>query len=239
MSEEHHDEYEKADVSSEHLALWRKVETTPTSQVKSGQIGAHKCKSVKPHFQRMKATEIFGPYGKGWGVYPESEKFERHVIGDTHLMNYKAVLWYILDDAKCEFPIYATEKEAYMTKSGYMSIDVSTDKKVATNALTKGLSFLGFSADVFHGLYDDATYIDALQNKENVNSDISHKQEVSEYKKWKGKSIAEVMLAENVGELEKLYFESIRKMQEKGDSKGVLELEKCKVKRFSELKDKK
>ena len=37
-------------------------------------------------------------------------------------------------------------------------------KKVATDALTKGLSKLGFNADVFMGMFDDNKYVNKLTN---------------------------------------------------------------------------
>ena len=167
----------------ENIKLWKSVEKTPTSQVRPAKLGSLNIKSVKPHYQRMKATEIFGPYGKGWGIRPESEQFVQCQIGETHLLKYSAVMFYVLDGERFEFPIHATEKEAYVTKGtngnpGYLKIDDTADKKVATNALTKGLSFLGFSADVFHGLYDDASYINQLKAEEGAGQEIEQKQDV-------------------------------------------------------------
>jgi hypothetical protein len=41
--------------------------------------------------------------------------------------------------------------------------DADFAKKVETDALTKGLSKLGFNADVFMGLYDDHKYVQEMQ----------------------------------------------------------------------------
>ena len=38
-------------------------------------------------------------------------------------------------------------------------------KKVATDALTKGLSRLGFNSDVFEGLFDDNKYVAEMNLK--------------------------------------------------------------------------
>jgi len=224
----------------ENIKLWRSVEKTPPSQVKPAKLNGQNIKSVKPHYQRMKATEIFGSYGKGWGIVPESETFTQCQIGDTHLLKYRAVLFYVVDGERFEFPICATEKEAYITSGGkgYLKIDDSADKKVATNALTKGLSFLGFSADVFHGLYDDASYVSRLQSEEAGEQEQTGIEEKHEYVRWRNQAIANMLLAQNIGALEKEYFSSLRKMNDRNDKKGVIELDTAKKKRFEELSNK-
>jgi recombination DNA repair RAD52 pathway protein len=50
-------------------------------------------------------------------------------------------------------------------KSGRMEADEDAPKKAMTDALTKGLSHLGFSADVFLGLFDDNRYVQKMQKE--------------------------------------------------------------------------
>ena len=48
-------------------------------------------------------------------------------------------------------------------------------KKVATDALTKGLSKLGFNADVFMGKFDDNKYVNSLTSQssgQDINQDL-------------------------------------------------------------------
>lgn len=238
MSEDCYESIVTLDDSLENnIKLWRSVEKTPTSQVRPATLNGMQIKSVKPHYQRMKATEIFGPYGKGWGIIPESESFTQCQIADTHLLKYRAVLFYTIEGERFEFPICATEKEAYITKGGkgYLKIDDSADKKVATNALTKGLSFLGFNADVFHGLYDDANYVNSLQQEEAGEAQDKAIDEKQEYKVWRMKAMANILLCKDVNELEKEYFASLREMNAKGDTSGVISLEEVKKKRYNQL----
>jgi len=54
---------------------------------------------------------------------------------------------------------------ASYSASGYLKIDDEYMKKLQTDALTKGLSFLGFNSDVFEGLFDDNRYV-AEMNKQ-------------------------------------------------------------------------
>ena len=57
-----------------------------------------------------------------------------------------------------EFPIHSSIR---YTVNGRIDDDFA--KKVATDALTKGLSKLGFNADVFLGLFDDNKYVNQLK----------------------------------------------------------------------------
>ncbi|MEZ0371267.1 MAG: hypothetical protein ACAI44_19390, partial [Candidatus Sericytochromatia bacterium] len=50
------------------------------------------------------------------------------------------------------------------TKNGWKRVS-DPMKKVRTDALTEGLSWLGFSADVFMGRFDDAKYVQKLQQE--------------------------------------------------------------------------
>lgn len=230
-------QYESVESDIDNLALWKSVQKTPASQVSSGKLNGIGITSVKPHYQRQKATEMFGPFGIGWGVINES--FSRHAIGDTSLLSYTAKLFYTLKGERGEFPINATIKEAYITNGGkgYLKIDDTADKKVATDALTKGLSFLGFSADIFHGMYDDHRYVAERRKEEGIEAEQTAIDEKHEYKSWRGKVIADLMLCNNVFSLEKLYFASLQKVQQ-GDDAQINAIADAKTKRFEELRNK-
>lgn len=235
------DKYQEPEKNNSNIDLWKSVQQTPASQVKPATLNGVACKSVKPHYQRMRATEKFGPFGIGWGVIPTTVKFERTAIGDTHLLHYTATFFFIHDSQRGEFPICSTVKEAYVTSGGkgYLKIDDTADKKVATNALTKGLSFLGFSADVFHGLYDDVNYVNHMQIEEFGKLKDKQIDEKHEYQEWRSKSLSELALCDSVASLEKLYFQIIRRMNEKSDSKAVVKAEEVKTARLNQLMEKK
>lgn len=160
-----------------NLKLWESVEKTDETYTKKAKKGAHHFTSIAPTYQFKKATEVFGSYGKGWGVDTGSEKFSTMEIGETILINYDAVLYY--PDGK--FPIHATEKLAYKTQgaSGYLKIDDEARKKVVTNAITKGLSMLGFNADIFMGLFDDIEYVNNLRIEADIEKAENREQAVS------------------------------------------------------------
>jgi hypothetical protein len=150
-----------------NLKLWDAVKKTDPAYTKPASKGQFNFTSVAPMYQNMKATEQFGIQGIGWGVVVGSEVFTEKEYGTTTIISYDAVLFFNVDGVRGEIPIHASEKSCYMTngykgKEGYMKIDDEVRKKVVTNAKTKGLSELGFSADIFMGQFDDPNYVDYL-----------------------------------------------------------------------------
>ena len=143
-----------------NMKLWNSVETTdPKFTKKVNQRGGFT--AIGAQYQLRTATETFGPFGWGWGVKDERiEKWE-----DVGLAVYQATLWYNID-------AYGTDDETYGTIPIHSSIKYQSNgrvdddfmKKVATDALTKGLSKLGFNADVFMGMFDDNKYVNKLTN---------------------------------------------------------------------------
>jgi len=131
-----------------NLALWNQVsKTNPeyTTEVPSGF--GKKLTAVDAHSQIMFATEAFGPVGLGWGYNVDYEINDKMVIAQVSIWqgtpgnNFGPI---------CSItPLYK--------KSGV--IDTDAPKKVMTDALTKGLSHLGFNADVFLGKFDDNKYV--------------------------------------------------------------------------------
>jgi hypothetical protein len=160
-----------------NLDLWEKVEETDTKFSKTEFTGGRKVTSITPMYQIKNATKMFGIYGIGWGVIPESVSFTEREIDQTILLNYDAVLFYKVGDEIGKLPLQATEKLSYVTKSGKRLIDHEARKKVATNALTKGLSMLGFNADVFMGMFEDQDYVNTISTEQDINR-AENKEEV-------------------------------------------------------------
>ena len=180
-------------MSNSNLKLWDSVKKTDPAFTKKASKGAHSFTSVAPMYQNKKATESFGPQGIGWGIVIGSEAFTEKEYGTTTILSYDAVMFFMLDGVRGEIPIHASEKSCYMTngykgKEGYMKIDDEVRKKVVTNAKTKGLSELGFSADIFMGMFDDPNYVDyvnfeiSLEKAEDKDNEIKIK--IEEFKEW-------------------------------------------------------
>jgi len=144
----------------DNMQLWESVETTdPNFTKKVNQRGGFT--AIGAQYQLRTATETFGPFGVGWGVRGETiEKWE-----DVGLAVYQAHLWYYytVDGHEVselhEVPIHSSIK--YHSNG---RVDDDFFKKVATDALTKGLSKIGFNADVFMGKFDDNKYVNKLTN---------------------------------------------------------------------------
>lgn len=140
-------------MSDNNLKLWKLVDETPKEYVKEVKFG-RKFNAIDPYYRIREATKLFGTFGNQWGV--KNAKFEFQ--NDLNLIIYTAEMWYSFktDDLETQgvFPIQSSAR--LKNKEG--KTDEDCVKKVATDALTKGLSMLGFSADVFMGEFVDEKY---------------------------------------------------------------------------------
>lgn len=173
-----------------NLKLWKSVETTEVKYTKQAKKGMHKFTSITPMSQFKQATEQFGIQGIGWGVEIGSEVFTEQTVGTTNLLNYDAILFFKYDGDLGRIPIHATEKLSYQTQgaNGYLKIDDEVRKKVVTNAKTKGLSELGFNADIFMGQFDDPNYVDYIRFEQSISQaedkDKEIKEKITEFNEW-------------------------------------------------------
>ena len=139
----------------ENLRIWGEVEDTDMNytsrvQAKCGFI------AIQAQYQLRKATELWGPMGIGWQVVTEYREVplangEVLVVADLEL-HYRDEAGPNGGWAKVE-GIAAAYKLASASSSG-LKVDTDAYKKARTDAMTKALSQLGFSADVFLGLKD-------------------------------------------------------------------------------------
>jgi len=137
------------------MKLWKSVEKTNPKYTKQVGFG-RKFTSVQAQYQIMCATEQFGPMGKGWGI--KSEFFNPVIEG---MIGYTAIFWWKEGEDIHTFDINSSI--ATHNKSG--KLDDECFKKVSTDAMTKGLSKLGFNADVFLGQWDDNRYVAQMKKE--------------------------------------------------------------------------
>lgn len=208
-------------MSSENLNLWKLVEKTDTKHTKQAKKGQYQFTAIAPMSQFKKATEVFGVQGMKWGVKVGSEIFSETTIGETILINYDAIMFFEFNGEKGELPIHACEKLAYKTNgaNGYLKVDEEARKKVVTNAKTKGLSELGFNADVFMGMFDDIEYVEtrkaegeleAAENKEKFN-----KEKYGEIKQTVLDAVKTFDQLPTVKSLDNLYQKTLSKVRSK------------------------
>lgn len=158
------------------MDLWNSVDKTDTKYLKNGQKGMS---SIDAQYYFMKATEIFGPIGLGWGyeiieqyvTEGQTMKGNQEIKNGPYLdykvtqMTVKINFWYMLDKKKGEFPQYGHTPLVMKTKYGPM-MDDDPEKKSLSDAIKKALTLLGFCADVFLGKFDDMSYIKQLKEEE-------------------------------------------------------------------------
>jgi len=153
----------------DNLSLWNKVQTSKSETLKGVNLG-RKFKSINAHSQVMAATEQFGPMGLGWGYEPTYEE----IFG---MLRCQLKMWAIIDGQRSEFyseggcaiePVAGTDAKS-IRRAAMANSDIF--KKATTDALTKGLSVLGFNADVFLGLWDDNKYVKEQERQEQEERD--------------------------------------------------------------------
>lgn len=175
------DELEKELGDSDNISLWKGVmRTNPRYTKDMGDLGFGGT-AINAEYMIMRATEKFGPVGIGWGWEiledkmiegaPLTEKiFEgtkfvgKRILRDAdgslmfELNHYIRIgLWYIKDGKKGIVENFGSTPYRQTTKNGIFC-DSEVHKKSLTDAIKKCLSGLGFCADVWLGLYDDAAY---------------------------------------------------------------------------------
>tara|TARA_R110002167_G_scaffold148707_8_gene341780 strand:+ start:210 stop:899 length:690 start_codon:yes stop_codon:yes gene_type:complete len=138
-------------MKDKNLRIWNEVSTSNPDHLKPLNFG-RKITTINAQSQRLVATTLFGPMGIGWGV--DNEGFREVTFNNSLWLIYTAKLWY-------KDPV--TEKIGEISLASDIQFKSDAIKSVATDALTKGLSQLGFNADVFLGDWDDNKY--ANQNK--------------------------------------------------------------------------
>ncbi len=133
----------------QNMKLWNSVCTTDPKRTKAVTLG-RKWTAIDPTYQNMEATKLWGPYGKDWGL--DDIEIKTIVIGDTTVAMLKGVFRY----PEGRFQIVVDQK----FKPGD-----DTLKKLQTSATSKALSKLGFSADIFLGMFDDVDYVTGLKER--------------------------------------------------------------------------
>lgn len=172
---------------TDNLSIWKQVQRTDPRFTKPLEGVGYTGTSINSNYMIMRATEIFGPIGEGWGYEVVEEKFlDGKPLTEPVLENNKQValrylrdadgslfceqnhsikiqFWYRSKDGKCcYFESYGATPYRYQTQYG-IKVDSEVIKKSLTDAIKKALSMLGFSSDVFMGMHDNPEYL--IKNK--------------------------------------------------------------------------
>jgi hypothetical protein len=147
------------------LDLWNRVGKTNPEFTKKVDKGKYKFTSIDAYSQIRAATEEWGVCGTGWGW--EKPQYEIIDLHDTPLVKLDLRLWYG-GDREFNFVDVVSSMKLF-SKAG--AIDDEVYKKLLTDAVTKALSYLGFSADVFLGKFDDNRYVEERTKEEAAKAD--------------------------------------------------------------------
>lgn len=153
----------------DNMSIWNRVAESDPDMIEKVSFGQFKFSTIDAQSQLQKATEVFGPCGLGWGI--RNQKFEMLTVDPTdahfNLLGYTAELWYIHNNKESVFEIASDIELFENTKNGWKRVS-DPYKKVRTDGVTKGLSWLGFNADVFLGKFDNQKYVESLHHKKDV-----------------------------------------------------------------------
>ncbi|MEY0950300.1 hypothetical protein AB7179_08865 [Providencia manganoxydans] len=194
--------------NNDHLNIWKRVQRTDARFTKPlegvGFVGT----SINSTYMFMRATEIFGPIGEGWGYEVIEEKFidgkplvepvldERNKQvatrflrdGDGSLFceqnhSLKIRFWYIIEcETRGEFESYGATPYRYQTNYG-IKVDGEVIKKSLTDAIKKALSMLGFSSDVFMGMHDNPEYVASNKLEYEIKAATDNAEDVTRVRK--------------------------------------------------------
>ena len=156
-----------------NLAIWNQVSQTEPQFTKSfSRAGGFRGTAIDAMYNIFRATELFGPLGIGWGYEILSEqilegpalkdKNSGEVLGYEKIHEMKIHLWYRHNGEIGALTTSGATTLVTTNKYGVV-MDEEAVKKSLTDAITKALSWLGFSADVHMGLYDDVKYVQGLK----------------------------------------------------------------------------
>ncbi|MCG8291925.1 hypothetical protein [Pseudomonas entomophila] len=228
-------------MSTTNMRIWEQVQTTDTRFTKNAEVGGQKITSLNGTAMVMKATELFGPVGIGWGWKVLEERFDDgHEVfageGDKRIClgreighTVKIQLWFIQDDQRGEVEQYGCTRYQYKTKYG-MTTDGEAPKKSLTDAIKKALSMLGFSADVFLGMFDDVNYVQQLQAEQAIEQAEDREAEIEKQKQERldflKNTIDTMQGAQSLQELKKIHDHAVRRLTARRDDPGIKRIAK-------------
>ncbi|MEW5543550.1 hypothetical protein [Pseudomonas soli] len=223
-------------MSTTNMRIWEQVQTTDTRYTKNAEVGGQKITSLNGTAMVMKATEMFGPVGIGWGWKVLEERFDdgheifvgegekRACLGREIGHTVKIQLWFMQDGQRGEVEQYGCTRYQYKTKYG-MTTDGEAPKKSLTDAIKKALSMLGFSADVFLGMFDDQNYVEHLRAEEAIEQAEDRQAEVERQKQERldfiRDTIETMARAVTPHERKKIHDHAVRKLMVRKDEKGA------------------
>lgn len=166
-----------------NLKLWDSVAKTDPAYATDVKGGGFSYTSANAYWQIRRATEKWGPCGTGWSV---SHKGQVVSASDNEKVWVEDVTITYRDEETgqtASVTQYGVAKFCYMTSgaSGYFKVDEQAPKKALTNGISKALSMLGFSADLWLKYYNSKEYIESV--REDFERDAEQQKESAVFKR--------------------------------------------------------
>ena len=223
-------------MSDKNMQIWELVDKTDTRYTKNAKVGGQQITSLNGTAMIMKATEVFGPAGIGFGWKVLEERFDpgvevfigegdkRSSLGFTSNHTVRIAFWFMLDGQRGEIESYGCTNYIYKASYGMLT-DGEAPKKSLTDAIKKALSSLGFSADVFLGMFDDKDYVNALADEQAIEQAEDKVAEEERQKQERLDYIASVIeslkTAKTPKELKAFHDVAVRRLTLRNDNKAV------------------
>ena len=142
----------------ENFWIWDQVKNTNPKYTKAfTKFGGKELTTIDPMYQIQVMTGMFGPVGLGWAYHVDYTYTDKNVFAEV-LIRYRkepSLEWN-------QFGPVSSVQALYKKNGG---LDDEAPKKAMTDAMTKGFSHLGISADVFLGLFDNNKYVQEMKAK--------------------------------------------------------------------------
>lgn len=233
-----------------NMSIWSEVEKTDPAATKTANVGGMKITSIGGQHMIKRATEMFGPVGIGWGWKIVEERFDKGgeirkddgtVIGTEVGHVVRICLWFEKDGKRGEVEQYGCTPFTYKSKWG-VTTDTEAPKKSLTDAVKKALAMLGFSADIFLGLFDDQEYVNQRQEEAEIeraeDKEAAAERLKAERLQWLQNAIASMAKAPTAQALKVMHTKYVRDADRRGEKNFITRLAKANDERMAELSNK-
>lgn len=232
---------------NETMRLWNQVEKTDPAATKAATVSGQKITSISGQHMIKRATEMFGPVGIGWGWTVVDERFDQggqirndkgEILGNEVGHTIRIRLWFEQDGKRGEVEQYGCTPFAYKSKWG-VTTDTEAPKKSLTDAIKKALAMLGFSADIFLGLYDDRDYVAEREEESRLehaeNKEAEAERQKQERLDWLHDAITTMAGAVTLHELKTLQARYVRTTERRGEKQFTTRLARAFDERKAQL----
>lgn len=226
-------------MTDKNMLIWDQVEKTDPSATKAATVSGQKITSISGQHMVKRATEIFGPVGIGWGWTVVEERFDKggdirkdtgEVIGNEVGHTVRIRLWFMQDGQRGEVEQYGCTPFTYKSKWG-VTTDTEAPKKSLTDAIKKALAMLGFSADIFLGMFDDQDYVAAREAESSIAKAEDKEAEIERQRQerleWLKGAIANMEVAPTAHALKLLHAKYVRDATRRNETAFVTRLARC------------